>query len=188
MDCPLLKIRRPVAVTIGNLAPFKELRPLPKAYNLNMMSQAGAGSRAGRILAIDYGRKRLGVAISDALGVIAQPFATWNRTTNRRDIARLRTLCRQQGVGRIVVGWPLQLSGGRGKMADEAARFADVIRKELGLVVELVDERLTSWEAQQALDEAEKAPSHSRRKRRKMDEVAAAVILRDYLTRTTGAS
>ena len=151
------------------------------------IAQAGAGSRSRRILAIDYGRKRLGIAISDGLGATAQPFATWNRSTNRRDFARLRTVCRQQEIGRIVVGWPLELGGGQGEMAHEAARFGDRIRKQLGLPVELVDERLTSWEARQALGEAEKLPSHHRQ-RRKMDGVAAAVILRDYLSRTAGAS
>ena len=148
------------------------------------MSPIGADSRAGRVLAIDYGRKRLGLAVSDPLRLTARPLATWSRSNRRRDLARLRSLCREQEIGQIVVGWPLQLSGARGEMASEAARFAEAIRKELGLAVELVDERLTSWEAEQAL--AETAPGRRRagtQKAQKLDEVAAAVILRDYLRR-----
>jgi putative Holliday junction resolvase len=76
----------------------------------------------------------------------------------------------------------LQLSGAQGEMASEAAGFADRIRKELGIPVELVDERLSSWEAEQILaeDHASKGRSPNP-KHRKLDEVAAAVILRDYL-------
>jgi putative Holliday junction resolvase len=72
-------------------------------------------------------------------------------------------------------------------MAREAARFAERIRKEVGLPVELVDERLTSWQAQEALAQAASSQPHFR-KRGNLDEVAAAVILREYLSRTAGAS
>ena len=116
------------------------------------VSQSGTvRSEAGRVLAIDYGRKRLGLAISDPLRVTARPLATWTRSNRRHDLARLRSLCREQEVSRIVIGWPLQLSGAQGDMASEAARFAERIRKELGIPVELVDERLSSWEAEQIL-------------------------------------
>ena len=145
----------------------------------------GTGSTVGRVLAVDYGRKRLGLAISDPLGLTARPLATWTRANRRQDLARLRTLCREQEISRIVVGWPLQLGGASGEMASEAARFAERIHKDLGLPVELVDERLSSWEAEQAIAEASAEKPRSRnRKERSLDEVAAAVILRDYLRRT----
>src|ERR1700680_5051321 len=146
------------------------------------LSQGGTVRSEGRVLAIDYGRRRLGLAISDPLGVAVRPLATWTRSNRRQDIARLRSLCREQGVSRIVIGWPLHLSGAQGDMASEAAGVADGLRKQLGIRVELVDERLSSWEAEQILadDHASKGrspnPNH-----RKLDEVAAAVILRDYL-------
>ena len=140
------------------------------------------------MLAIDYGRKRLGLAVSDPIRVAARPLATWTRSNRRHDLARLRTLCCEQGISRIVVGWPLQLNGSRGDMASEAASFADRIRKDLGIPVELVDERLSSWEAEQLLanDRVAKGrspnPKHPKhRKHRRLDEVAAAVILREYL-------
>lgn len=154
-----------------------------------LASYIGAGSGAGRILAIDYGQKRLGLALSDPLRLTAQPFATWRRSNRRRDLARLRDLCREQGVGLILVGLPMHLEGANSSMAAEASRFAALVRAEVGKPVELVDERLSSWEAEQALGEAGLATSRSReRKRHNLDEVAAAVILRDYLqTRRTGA-
>jgi putative pre-16S rRNA nuclease len=137
-------------------------------------------AKAARILAIDYGRKRIGLALSDELSLTAQPLATLVRANRRNDLRRLRDICRQHGVARILVGHPLHITGAAGEMADEAARFAARLEKGLGIAVELVDERLTSWEADQLM--AEMKPS-SRRKRTHRDDVAAAVLLREYLDR-----
>lgn len=154
-----------------------------------VVSQNGTDSGAGRVLAIDYGRKRLGLAVSDPLRLTARPLATWSRSNRRHDLLRLRTLCREQEITRIVVGWPLQLGGTPGEMSSEAARFAERLRKELGIPVELVDERLSSWEAQQTLAEtAAGEPRPRSRKQDRLDEVAAAVILRDYLSRAGGTA
>src|SRR5580704_4777088 len=73
------------------------------------------------ILAIDYGRRRMGLALSDTLAMTARPLATWTRTNRRRDLSRLRALCREHAVAGIVVGWPLHLDGAKGEMAEEAA-------------------------------------------------------------------
>jgi putative Holliday junction resolvase len=151
------------------------------------VSQKRASSRVGRVLAIDYGRKRLGLAVSDAMRLTASPLATWERSSRRRDLAKLRNLCREQEINLIVMGWPLQLAGTRGEMALEAARFAERIHAELGIPVELADERLSSWEAQESIACTAGAKSRSR-KRDRLDEVAAAIILRDYLGRTRGAA
>lgn len=134
----------------------------------------------GRILAIDYGRRRLGLALSDAAGLTARPLATLERTNRRNDLRRLREIVRQHDVRRIVVGHPLHLDGTVGEMAAETARFATRIEKQLGLPVELVDERLSSWEAEQVLAATKAAP---RKRARSLDQVAAAVILRDFLAR-----
>jgi putative Holliday junction resolvase len=150
---------------------------------------SGPLSRTGVILAIDYGRKRLGLALSDAHGVTSQPFATWNRTNRRRDLARLRELVKKHGVRRIVVGLPLHLDGTPSEMSEEATGFATRVERALGVRVEMVDERLTSWEAGQSLKEADFLPRRGRalaspRKRKTtLDDLAAAVILRDYLDR-----
>jgi putative pre-16S rRNA nuclease len=134
-----------------------------------------SASRFGPVLAIDYGRKRWGLALSDELGVISRPLATWNRTNRRRDVTRLRELVRRHGVRRIVVGAPLHLDGTASDMSAEAERFATLLGRQLGLPVALADERLTSWQAAQ-----ERAP---KRGDAGLDARAAALILDEYLQR-----
>ncbi|MGH9793254.1 MAG: Holliday junction resolvase RuvX [Candidatus Acidiferrales bacterium] len=140
---------------------------------------APAAALRTRILAVDYGRKRIGLAISDEKGLTARPLATLTRTNRRNDLRRLREIAREHGVARILVGHPLNLDGTAGEMAAEAARFAGRIRKELGLPVELADERLSTWEAEQMHG----ARPRRRQRQAPVDAVAAAVILRDYLER-----
>jgi putative Holliday junction resolvase len=131
-----------------------------------------------RILAIDYGRKRIGLALSDELGITAQPLQTLLHKNRRDDLRRLRDICRTLGVTRILVGHPVHMTGETGEMADEAARFAERLRKELGIEVELADERLTSWEAEQTM---RGFGSARQRKNASVDAVAAAILLREYL-------
>ena len=146
----------------------------------------------GVILGIDYGQKRLGLALSDECGVTSRPFAIWTRINRRRDLTRLRELVRQHAVRRIVVGLPLRLDGTQSGMSEEAKGFAARVEKALGIPVEMMDERLSSWEAEQTIvANKATASSHRRRKQREgpnrqttLDDVAAAVILRDYLDRT----
>src|SRR6202049_3999683 len=150
----------------------------------------------GVILAIDYGQRRLGLALSDEHCVTSRPFATWTRINRRRDLARLRELVRQQGVRRIIVGLPLPLDGTPSEMSEETKSFAARVEKALGLPVEMMDERLSSWEAHETLA----AISSSKRARRDssgravtkkptpLDDIAAAIILRDYLDRARTGS
>ncbi|HEY2647493.1 MAG TPA: Holliday junction resolvase RuvX [Candidatus Acidoferrales bacterium] len=143
----------------------------------------------GVILAIDYGKKRLGLALSDEFGVTSSPYATWTRINRRRDLARLRDLVRQKGIRRIVVGLPLHLDGTASEMSEEAKSFAARVEKALGLPVEMVDERLSSWQASETLSEIRPGKRGHRAsserpaaiKRTQLDEIAAAIILRDYL-------
>ncbi|MGA8982212.1 MAG: Holliday junction resolvase RuvX [Candidatus Acidiferrales bacterium] len=143
-------------------------------------SAAMSNSETRRILAIDYGRKRMGLALSDELRLTAQPLLVLVRTNRRNDLRRLREICRKHGVARILVGHPLHITGESGEMADEAAQFAARLQKELGIEVQLADERLTSWEAEQI---AAQRNSPKRRKKSPIDDVAAAVLLREYLDR-----
>lgn len=146
-------------------------------------------------MAVDYGRARIGLAIASAEGGVAQPLATLERINRNEDMRRLRELVRERSVKRIVVGLPLRMDGTRGEMAEEAERFANRARKQIGVPVELVDERLTSWEAERLLEEEfgktfrDDAPKRKRAKAERMgvDAVAAAVILREYLEKS-GAS
>jgi putative Holliday junction resolvase len=151
-----------------------------RASARGIRARVAPDATAARILAIDYGRKRIGLALSDELGLTAQPLATLVRANRRDDLRRLGEICREYRVARILVGHPLHMTGAEGEMADEAARFAARLEKELGVVTELVDERLTTWEAQQLMAEMK---SSSRRKRTHTDDVAAAVLLREYLDR-----
>ncbi|MGC1617621.1 MAG: Holliday junction resolvase RuvX [Candidatus Acidiferrum sp.] len=148
-------------------------------------------SKPARILALDYGRARIGLAIAGAEAALAQPLATLDRINRNEDMRRLRELVREHGVNQIVVGLPLRLDGTRGEMAEEAARFGERVRKQLGLPVEMVDERLTSWEAERLLEEHQGRTMYaaSSKKRKKestkpgVDAMAAALILKEYLDR-----
>jgi putative Holliday junction resolvase len=148
---------------------------------------------AVRILALDYGRSRIGVALADASVRLAQPLCTLERINRNEDMRRLREMARENGVTQIVVGLPLRLDGTRGDMAEEAEGFAQRLRKQLGVPVEMVDERLTSWEAERLLEEVQgrviKSPAGGGKAAKKdlgrvsVDAVAAAVILKEYLER-----
>jgi putative pre-16S rRNA nuclease len=148
----------------------------PGARDRDTSVAASAGT-APRVLAVDYGRKRIGLALSDELGLTAQPLAVLVRTNRRNDLHRLREVCREHAVNRVLVGYPLAMSGASGEMAEEAARFAARLQKELGIATELADERLTSWEAEQTLAEA----NSSRPRGAPIDDLAATVLLREYL-------
>jgi len=143
------------------------------------------GEIHGRVLALDYGRKRIGLAISDELALTAQPLGTMNRENRRKDLSRLRKICREQGVKHIIVGYPLHMNGQAGDMAIEAEAFARRLALAVQLTVELVDERLTSWEARQKMKGTKSA---ARGRREPIDHVAAAVLLGEYLDRKRGSS
>jgi putative Holliday junction resolvase len=163
-------------------------------------SAAGAAksaSAAGKILAIDYGRVRIGLAIAEAQHGLAQPLATLERINRNEDMRRLRELVRDHSVKLILVGLPLRLDGTRGDMAEETERFAQRIRKQLGVPVEMADERLTSWEAERQLEEqfgrrSKIVESSSTKKKAtekfSVDSMAAAMLLREYLERTHAAA
>ncbi|HET6142633.1 MAG TPA: Holliday junction resolvase RuvX [Candidatus Acidoferrales bacterium] len=157
---------------------------------LRALSIAADPSTPGVILAIDYGKKRLGLALSDELGITSRPFATWTRSNRRRDLARLRELVTKENIRRIIVGLPLHLNGRPSEMSEEARSFGLRVEKAIGLPVEMVDERLSSWEAQETValrDSGKRSRSGSGRNESKkanaIDDVAAAIILRDYLDR-----
>ena len=158
-------------------------------------AEPGAAAAPARaILAIDYGRARMGLALAESTRGEAQPLATLERINRNEDMRRIREAVREHRVKSVVVGLPLRLDGTRGEMADEAERFAQRIRKQVGVQVEMADERLTSWEAERQLEEQfgrrmkAAEPSGKRVQRRKtaetlsVDSMAAAIILRDYLT------
>ena len=130
-----------------------------------------------RLLGVDYGTKRVGLAISDALGLTARPLSVVPRSTA---VDEVMDIVKEQEIGTIVVGLPTGLSGDEGMSASEARKLADELRSATGVEIVLVDERYTSRMAEDSLLES----GMKRRKRREsVDKVAAAIILQDYLDR-----
>jgi len=143
-----------------------------------------------RYLGLDIGSRRIGVAVSDALGLTAQPVLTLERRPSRRPSARddlraLARLCRRFGVAGIVVGNPVHLSGELSPQAAKNQVFAAELGALTGVPIYLWDERLTSHEAHQILYEA----GHARQKHRKVvDQVAAMLILQSFLDEKAASS
>jgi putative Holliday junction resolvase len=132
----------------------------------------------GRILAIDYGSRRMGLAVSDPLGITAQGLETLERKNKRSDFARLERTLREYNVKEIVLGNPLRMSGEEGIQSQKVAAFAEQLRQKFERPVHLWDERLTSAEANRLLREAEVG---SRRRALVVDRMAAVLILQSFL-------
>ena len=132
-----------------------------------------------RYLALDVGTKRIGIAVSDELGLTAQPVMTLEVRRNRReDLRSIARLARKFGVAGIVVGNPLHLSGEMSTRAAKVQAFAAELGEVAGLPIHLWDERLTSEEAHRILYEA----GHARQEHEKLvDQVAAVLILQSFL-------
>ena len=129
-------------------------------------------------MALDVGKARIGVALSDPLGYTAQPLLTIWRKGRGEDLRSLMRLIRKHEVAEIVVGNPLHMSGDVSPWAAKVQEFAEEIGARSGLPVHLWDERLSTVAAHEILDEA----GHDRRDRKRMiDQVAAVVILRDWM-------
>ena len=131
-----------------------------------------------RILAIDFGIKRMGLAVSDALGITAQGLPTLERTRWADDLEHLRSLAEEYSVERVLVGNPVGHGGGETHMSQRAAEFVEKLRKHLPCPVELRDERLTSVEANRALRESGMSLG---KRQRAVDRVAAVLLLQSYL-------
>ena len=129
------------------------------------------------ILGVDYGERRIGLAVSDELMIAANPLDTIARTTEQRDLAAIEKLVRQRNVERIVVGLPLNMDGSEGPMAKAVREFAGKL-SGLGIEIEFWDERLSTRAAESTLLEAD----FTRKKRKGLrDKVAAAWLLQGYL-------
>ncbi len=133
---------------------------------------------AKRILALDPGTKRIGVAVSDEMGWIAQPLETFERRSLDADVAHIQALVRRHDAREVLMGMPFRLDGRVGPEAESVQRFIDVLEQRLPVPVVAWDERLTSKSAEDLLIEA----NVSRKKRKgAVDRVAAALLLQSYL-------
>ncbi len=139
-----------------------------------------------RVLALDLGSRRIGVAVSDVSETIASPLTVVQRSRSRaEDHRRIRRIADDEEVELIVIGHPISLSGVIGPAARAAEEEAVQIQKSCGRPVELFDERLTTVTADRALREAELSAS---RRREYVDKVAAAVLLQNWLDRRRGST
>lgn len=134
----------------------------------------------GPVLGLDYGTRRIGLAVSDPEGSFAFPAGAIEREGLEKDLAALCELIEARDVRRVVVGLPLHLDGRAGDMAEAARAFARELEKASGLPVELLDERWTSLEAERALREAGRRRG---RERGDVDAAAASILLRTWLER-----
>ncbi len=149
-----------------------------------------------RILGVDLGTRRVGLAVADAAVGIARPLATLNRgSSTDADATAIGRVCREQGIVELVVGLPLEARGSEGEMAAAARAWADAIGERLGVPVSMRDERLSSFAAEQRLGRMPRgrsggAPTRTQRTahRAKVDREAAAIILQDELDARGGAA
>jgi putative holliday junction resolvase len=137
----------------------------------------------GRVLALDIGEARIGVAVSDPDRTVALPAGTIRVAGGPQDLKAVAALVREHDATEVVVGHPLSLSGGRGAAAMRAEEFADGLRLVLDVPVRLQDERLTTKEAGRGLREAGADP---RKARGAIDQASASLILRAFLERPAG--
>lgn len=135
----------------------------------------------GRILGIDHGEARIGLAISDELGMLAHPLETVN--AKAEPLKRIAALATEKGVTEIVIGVPRNMDGSYGPAAEKAQAFAAKVRESTSLPVKLWDERLTTVAAQRSLHEAGKNVKQSRKV---IDQVAAQILLQAYLDSKAG--
>jgi putative holliday junction resolvase len=133
---------------------------------------------AGRILGLDVGSRRIGVAISDPLGITAQGLETLQRRNKRLDFEALEQIVRENEVREIVVGLPLRMSGAEGTQSERMQVFAEDLRKRFRIPVHLWDERLTSAEANRLLRETELSIE---KRAKAVDRMAAVLILQGWM-------
>lgn len=132
-----------------------------------------------RIMALDIGDRRIGIAISDGLGLTAQPLFTLHRTSSvREDIRSIARMVRKHEVKEIVVGLPLHISGEESPQTIKTKKFAEELAERVGLPMHYVDERLTSLEADDLMKQTGASPQD---RKARIDQVAAALILQGFL-------
>jgi putative Holliday junction resolvase len=141
-----------------------------------------------RVLAIDYGERRLGLAVSDEAGEIAFPAGALERKGGQRDLDALKALVAERGVARVVVGLPLHMDGRAGPGARAAQAFAKAVGHATGLPVDTFDERWSTREAERSLREQGFVGRRGRKGRENVDSVAATLILQAYLARAGRAA
>jgi len=138
-----------------------------------------------RILAIDHGTRRIGIALSDELHIIAQPREFIPADPFPEFLARLKQILREQEVGLVLVGMPRNMDGSYGPAALKVQEFVAVLNEVIGVPIKTWDERLTSVQANRFLRQAQ---VRGRKQKEKVDQTAAAILLQSYLDSVGGSS
>lgn len=132
-----------------------------------------------RLLGVDFGLRRVGFSVCDTMWILATPLPAYNTGSMRETIDRTAALVEEQGAGGIVIGLPLNLDGTESEQSGRVRAFARNVQKVTGLDVELIDERLTTVEADERLAEAGIRKAAERKK--SVDSMAATIILQSYI-------
>ena len=144
-----------------------------------MRSELASRRRIMRIVGLDIGTKRIGIAVSDESELLAQPLVVYRcEGVRRRDLAGIAAKVREVGAGRVVIGLPLNLNGSSGPAAQRARRFADELAALLAIPIETWDERLSTAAVERTLIAAD---VRREKRRQVIDKLAAAYILQGYL-------
>lgn len=138
-----------------------------------------------RVLALDVGKRRIGLAISDELGITAQGLPTLERTTNREDLAHLAQLAQDRGISLFLIGDPLHMSGDQSRQAQYIRDFAARLSEKTGVPTKFWDERLTTVQAQRVLRES---GISIEKRARAIDKLAAVILLESYLDSLPGSA
>jgi len=134
--------------------------------------------RLSRVLGLDYGERRIGLALSDPLGIIARPLAIIDRKETKDYISRISEIISEKKITSIVVGLPLTLKGHNSKQTEIVLAFIDQLKSELQIPILSIDERLSSMAAKKSLQLQAVKTGHEKGR---VDETAAAIFLQEYL-------
>lgn len=175
-EIPQLKIRR-----FWKIKPFERIKKSDKVYSRKRKGEHPAEDPEEelhpRVLGLDVGEERIGVAMSDALGITAQPLGIVDAGSAMK---KLKELVSKHEIGLIVVGHPLTLKGERGERARSVEEFARNLKIATGVPFTLVDERLSTKAAERVMREMGRKPS---REKGRVDELSAVIVLQSYLDR-----
>ncbi|MFL6446551.1 MAG: Holliday junction resolvase RuvX [Bryobacteraceae bacterium] len=149
------------------------------------MSPSDQPSPHRRVLALDVGKKRIGLAVSDELGLTAQGLETLQRNRIRDDLSNLKEMSKRLNVGTLLIGKPLHMSGRESRQSEYTREFADRLARQTGLAVVFWDERLTSAEAERMLRETGASLDQ---KKKSVDRLAAILLLESYLEFRRGSA
>jgi putative Holliday junction resolvase len=166
------------------IKPFSRIKESEKIYRRSSEKETvrkSEGESEGRILALDFGMKRVGVAISDPLRLTAHGLKTLVGKTIPEMLTLVESIVREQHAVEIVVGHPLLMSGAEGDLAEATREFASELERQLSVPVVLWDERLSSREAERILKDRKQ-----HRKKEDIDRISACLILQSYLDKIAG--